>query len=65
MKHLSLTLALVPFLVIPLAAQGGRGSAVQRDRDAMADSDLWIYNDLDKGFAQAKEHGQPLLVVFR
>lgn len=65
MKHLPLTLALVPFLVTPLAGQGGRGNAVQRDRDAMADSDLWIYNDLDKGFAQAKEHGQPLLVVFR
>lgn len=65
MKPTRLSLALASLLAIPLAAQGGRGNAVQRDRDAMADSDLWIYNDLDKGFAQAKEHGQPLLVVFR
>ena len=25
----------------------------------------WIYNDLGKGFAQAKDSNKPLMVVFR
>jgi hypothetical protein len=25
----------------------------------------WIYDDLDKGFAEAKKSGKPMLVVFR
>jgi serine protease Do len=25
----------------------------------------WIYNDIDKGFAESKKTGKPLLVVFR
>lgn len=25
----------------------------------------WVYNDLAKGFAEARQSGKPLLVVFR
>jgi hypothetical protein len=28
-------------------------------------ADFWIYDDLDLGFAHAKNTGKPLLVVFR
>lgn len=28
-------------------------------------ADSWIYNDLDKGFAEAKAAGKPLMVVYR
>lgn len=28
-------------------------------------TDGWIYNDLDKGFAEAKAAGKPLMVVLR
>ncbi len=33
-----------------------------KDLDAAAS---WVYDDLDAGFAQARETGRPLLVVFR
>jgi hypothetical protein len=36
-------------------------------KQALKDSgaDHWIYDDLDQGFARAKETGQPMMVVFR
>lgn len=42
-----------------------REGAVRKDRDVMAEDERWIYNDIDKGFAKAKETGKPLLVVLR
>ena len=38
---------------------------VAEDQITVKSTGYWIYNDLDKGFAQAEETGQPLLVVFR
>lgn len=47
-------------------AHGGeRDDKVNGEREALADSDLWIYNDLGKGFAEAKASGRPMLVVYR
>ncbi len=42
-----------------------REGAVRGDRAAMEKNDRWIYNDVDRGFAEAKKTGKPLLVVLR
>ena len=42
-----------------------RDVKVQDDRKAFAEDANWIYNDLAKGFAEAKSSGKPMLVVFR
>ncbi len=38
---------------------------VAEDIEAVASTGYWIYNDLDKGYAEAEKTGQPMLVVFR
>lgn len=48
----------------PLIAQT-REEKVQRDREKVTAEGFWIYNDLPRGFAAAKETGKPLLVVLR
>src|SRR5215203_6484785 len=42
-----------------------REGAVRQDRAAMEKDDRWIYNDYERGFAEAKKAGKPLLVVLR
>ena len=42
-----------------------RGTLVRADLSEMRDSDLWIYNDVDKGFELARKTSKPLLIVFR
>lgn len=42
-----------------------REGAVRADKDRMEDDPRWIFNDVDKGFADAKRTGRPLLVVLR
>jgi len=42
-----------------------REGAVRSDRAAMESNDRWIYNDVDAGFAAARQNGKPLLVVLR
>jgi serine protease Do len=42
-----------------------REGAVRKDRATWENDDRWIYNDLDRGFAEAKLSGKPLLVVLR
>lgn len=42
-----------------------REGAVRKDRATWENDDRWIYNDLDRGFAEAKRTGKPLLVVLR
>ena len=42
-----------------------REGAVRGDKAKMAGDERWIYNDIDKGFAEAKATGKPLLVVLR
>ena len=42
-----------------------RDTLVRDDLSEMRDSDLWIYNDVDKGFALARKTSKPLLIVFR
>ncbi len=42
-----------------------REGAVRGDRAAMENDARWIYNDFERGFAEAKKTGKPLLVVLR
>ncbi|HEY1173557.1 MAG TPA: Trx7/PDZ domain-containing (seleno)protein [Verrucomicrobiae bacterium] len=42
-----------------------REGAVRNDKATMENDALWIYNDFEKGFAEAKKTGKPLLVVLR
>jgi hypothetical protein len=42
-----------------------REGAVRGDKAALENDARWIYNDIDRGFAEAKRTGKPLLVVLR
>jgi len=42
-----------------------REGAVRGDKAKMEHDDRWIYQDIDKGFAEAQKSGKPLLVVLR
>jgi len=47
------------------AAVKDREGAVREDRAAMEKDARWLYNDFQKGFAEAKRNGKPVLVVLR
>jgi hypothetical protein len=68
MKTPSLHLALA-FMLLSLSARceavKDREGAVRGDRAAMEKDARWIYNDFQKGFAEARRTGKPLLVVLR
>ncbi|MCB1227507.1 MAG: PDZ domain-containing protein [Verrucomicrobiales bacterium] len=51
----------------PLGAEAvkDREGAVRGDAAAMREDARWIYNDIEKGFAESKKTGKPLLVVLR
>lgn len=42
-----------------------REGAVRKDKAEMQNDSRWIYNDWQKGFAEAKRTGKPLLIVIR
>lgn len=42
-----------------------REGAVRQDKARMEEDSRWIYNDVDKGFAEATRTGKPLLVALR
>jgi hypothetical protein len=42
-----------------------REGAVRQDKDTLENDARWIYNDLEKGFAEAARTHRPLLVVLR
>ena len=50
----------------------GSGALLAKDAEKLKDSlqddlvhDSWIYEDVDRGYAEAKRTGKPLLVSFR
>src|SRR5688500_15883026 len=47
------------------AAVKDREGAVRKDKAARENDARWIYNDVDRGFGEAKRTGKPLLVVLR
>jgi len=42
-----------------------RDAVVKRDRAELAESEIWVYNDLDRAIAEAQASGKPVCVVFR
>ncbi len=65
-----------PLFLLPLLASAllstafaeavkDREGAVRKDKAEMQGDARWIYNDWQKGFAEAKRTGKPLLVVLR
>lgn len=61
-----LSLSLSVFLAAPFAATvPDRKAAVLNDRLSLVNDGRWIYNDYQRGFAEAKRTGKPLLVVLR
>ena len=66
MKKPSILFAALLFLsVLTLSAAEDRKERVLNDRKEVEASGAWIYNDLPKGFAEARRTGKPLLVVIR
>lgn len=61
--HHFLLLTLLPGLVF--GQQKTRDQQVREDRAKVEADGFWIYNDLPKAFAEAKETGKPILVVLR
>src|SRR6185436_1342932 len=65
MKALWCSLFLGGLVVGFAATVKDRAGAVRNDRAALESDSRWIYNDFQKGFAEAKRTGKPLLVVLR
>ena len=68
MRQFVLALAILGSLTLSLRAEEKpltRAQQVRGDKAAVEDTGLWIYNDMEKGIAEAKTSGMPILVVFR
>ncbi len=50
---------------MPLNAKEDRATAVRNDKKTVEGGGEWIYEDLEKGIAEAGKTGKPLLVLFR
>jgi hypothetical protein len=57
----------IPLLLacVSIAQAQTREQKVRSDKAKFEAGGFWIYNDLEKGFAEAKSSGKPLLVVLR
>ncbi len=60
-----LALAAVSLSSLSIASAGPRDEAVNGDREALRDSELWIYNDLGRAIGASKESGKPIFLVYR
>ena len=66
MKCRSVALACLPLLSAALICLAqDRDTKVKNDRRQFEDDGTWIYNDLPRGFEEARQTGKPLLVVIR
>ncbi len=69
--RLSMTVLCSLCLVLAVTSTRGdepkktREQKVREDREKVEKTGYWIYNDLDKGFAEAKQTGKPMLVILR
>jgi len=55
------------FIAVPAFAETvkDREGSVRDDKSKLENDARWAYNDMDRGFAQARNTGKPLLVVLR
>lgn len=51
--------------LVEQASAQSREEKVRKDRKTFEANGFWIYNDLAKGFAEARQTGKPMLVSFR
>ncbi|MDE0468732.1 MAG: hypothetical protein OYL97_16895 [Candidatus Poribacteria bacterium] len=65
MKFRILSIILGILLLAVSFCFGHGDEEVAEDQVMVKSTGYWIYNDLDKGIAEAEKTGQPLLVVFR
>jgi len=61
------TLVIVGFIALSLQAQEKktREQKVTEDRQRVEAEGFWIYNDLQRGYDEARKSGKPILVVLR
>ncbi len=52
-------------ITVSFAQQQDRATKVLGDRDKVQRDGFWIYNDLTRGYEEARKSGKPLLVTFR
>src|SRR5262245_40114187 len=65
MTRLSLSLLVAFSATATAQPKLTREQKVREDRKKVEAEGFWIYNDLAKGFAEAKKSGKPMLVVLR
>lgn len=65
MYRLNFIAILLAVLASSWAVAQDRETKVRDDRDRLKDSDIWVYNDFERGLAEAKKSGKPLFVVLR
>ncbi|MDD9974524.1 MAG: hypothetical protein OXU27_10990 [Candidatus Poribacteria bacterium] len=65
MKFRILSIILGILLLAVSFCFGHGDEEVAEDQVMVKSTGYWIYNDLNKGIAEAEKTGQPLLVVFR
>ena len=65
MCHPLLSLLVFACIAVPALAQNAREKKVRDDKVKIEGEGFWIYNDLPKAFAEAKEKNKPLVVVLR
>ena len=64
MRSIVYPLILGAALAAPAMAQD-RNELVRSDRAQFAETDRWIYDDLERGFTEARDARKPLMVVLR
>jgi hypothetical protein len=60
-----LTLLVLVAAGIPTTAQNPREKKVRDDKQKVEADGYWIYNDLPRAFAEARQSGKPMVVVLR
>lgn len=58
-------LVLMSLLGLAVASEAQEPSGLRKNLKDLEVHGSWVYNDLDRGFAEARKAGKPLLVVFR
>jgi len=57
--------ALLSLTIAATATAQTRDDKVRDDKKKVESEGFWIYNDLDKGFAEARKTGKPMFVILR
>lgn len=65
MRIIAPTMVLIILFCVVILSFGDGDREVAQDQEMVKAIGYWIYNDLEKGIAQAEKTGQPMLVVFR